>query len=253
MSVLDDELKNPFQRAEQKKTLAADQQTKWDKNTEARAKKRELAAAEESKRVDAREKDRQRWNHQSATPKTASGGVLTAELAKLKAAYDADRTKAKTPPRVFDQDALETLFACVYTVMANHPLHFKSDFNTQSLNEAIQTLLKQGYPIAPRTVEEAYQRCLRDNHFELTFVRDAETGGRVQPRGSKILTPPTAFPHCVWPDEALIVQEENAAEAIRLNSEEAQRALSLRFEDLAKEVRAKFKTPKPGAPNLDRS
>ena len=219
-------------------SLTADQQSPW-KQHEAGRRQARVASDTQADRVERVEREHERWR---TTPKR---DPITAEL---KRHSDASRTPAKRPAFTLTRDLLDTLLVCAEAVMRKHPDLFLSSFNGTSLNNCVQTRLGKGWQagqtiealVCPHLVEDAFQECLAGNHLELAYTRD-ENGNRVRKRGEAILAPPTLYPKYIWPDEARLLAERERAEALRLNSVEAQRAIALPFEELQAKVRAGHK------------
>jgi len=227
----------PSNKPQQASSLAADQKNRFDRHEEF-VRQARIASNTQTQREAKRQQQRQTWNHESGTHTTDSGVRLDAATVQLKKKADASRTAPKQPPRIIN---LSTLRVCVWAVMQAHPEFFQSEFNAEALNRLVQKQLRNGAEVCPETIEAAYQEGVANNNFEQIFRRDSVTGGRVTMRGSKPMSPPTMPAHVVWGDEAQLIAEEEQAEALRLNSADAQAALRMDFDALQQRIRAGYK------------
>jgi hypothetical protein len=204
--------------------------------------------------------DNERWLKKTFQPTAAGGTRLPDDLAALKKASDADRAArrnqgAATPTTVTSCRSLQALLEFWQRNTDNAVNFYESEFNYTSLTNCLVTLVFGKHrPATVETVAEAYNICIVGNYLELPRRVDGN-GATIRKRGDwkPQSIPPTLYPAYVWPAEveAVTTQERENQMAEWLAGKKLAQARP--FSELQAEVRRGYKTPRPGAPNLDRT
>jgi hypothetical protein len=249
---MSDEAKNVFERKKPQSTLADDRQNPFQRKKElVDAQRRDTS--QHDARVQHHEEARATWTKQADAP-TAAGGtrLSTAELVALKAASDADREQrrdTKTQATVpFIAPTVATITAIVngWKTTPNGRAYFDSAFNHRNLTLRVREQFELGALVqwSIEALDETFSFLLANNYLETQFKTAS-----IHPRG---MPAPKPYPY-VSPEEAAEETERERIDDIGKTTEEVERALNLPFNELQKQVRQGFKSPKPGGPNLDRS
>jgi len=229
-----------------------DRQTSWTRNTTIQTARREYSDAHEVQdRESIRQKQRESWiSHGNHAPRTARGLAMGPELVKLKAKSDADRVSRRQPKPhiVIDADVVR---ACILLWRSEtedgrrlYEQWEESVFTKTSLNNAIQMRLAGGQPVNPQLVQDSYADCVNGNHLERKVRRDAN-GNVVRHRSEAALPAPTIYPRPIFGDEIAANEQAAHEAAVEAATKEMNRALSIPFTQLKREVQAQRKSEKP--------
>lgn len=248
---------NAFERHAVPHSLAADQQNPFQKHDAARRAAR-TASDSQAQREQARQTQRQKWNHQGSSPTSAAGVVMDKSVTDAKQAYDADRQArgrdASMPMAITSWRSIQALIEYWQRHADNARDFYESEFNYTSLCNAVVTLIfGRRRPATVETVAEAHAACFTGNYLELPRLVDGN-GATIRKRGwSPQPVPPAVFPAYIWPAQAEAASQDELKRQMDDWLAGKKPARERPFHELQAEVRSGFKAPRPGGPNLDRS
>jgi hypothetical protein len=222
---MNDERQNAFERAQARTTLTADRKTKFDRNDEARS-KRLSDTTERDARVKRNEAQRASW----------AGGtrrvVLDSETSRLRTAALADR-KPKAQPVLEPSDA--TVYAVAQCWMADHTGFYRSPHNGANFKNFMFTQIAVGK--------------LTWNYESFTAAHDwLEANGYFEKppapkrREFAMTSAPKIYPPFLSDAESADENDPAQVEQARRIEKDIERALSLPFDQLRKEVRGGLKS-----------
>src|SRR4029077_11498871 len=168
-----------------------------------------------------------------------------------KAASDASRIAQRQPTNTsvpFIAPSVETITAIVNgwkTQTPNGRSYFDSAFNHRNMTLRVREQFELGAILqwSVEALDDTFNFLLANNYLETQFKTAS-----IHPRG---MPAPKPYPY-VTPEEIAEEVERERIEDIGKTTAEIERALALPFDQLQREIRQTFKSPKPGGPNLDR-
>jgi hypothetical protein len=248
MKMSEEEKASPWKKQEQQASLSDDHKDRFDRHQEVVDAQRRNTTAHDA-RVQHREENRARWTKQTAPPTAAGGTPLSPDVAALKRASDADREQRRTKTQAtvpFIAPTVATITAIVNgwkTQTPNGLSYFDSAFNHRNMTLRVREQFELGHLIqwSVEALDEAFTFLLANNYLETPFKTAA-----IHPRGQSA---PKPYPY-VMPEEAAEEAERERIEDIHKTTEEIERAFSLPFDDLQKEVRYGFKSTAAGVVNV---
>lgn len=241
---LSEDAKHKFDRQRPQTPTSQEQKNRFDREDDRRNARRADTSKHDA-RVEKIAEQNSRWVNKNLQPIAAGGTSLPPDLAKLKSASDASRTAPSTTPTAINPG---TVAACVAYWKQNWPngkllyeLYEDNDFNRLQLNEMTQHLLKRGHAVDVQLAEDAFMACYRGNHLDPKQRRD-RAGNIIRLRGEAARPAPIPVPHCIWEDEAVAIQAEQAQQALATAAAETARAKSLPFNELKSQATKGRKT-----------
>jgi hypothetical protein len=244
---LSDDAKNKFDRQRPQTPLSQEQKNKFDREEDRRNARRADTRAHDA-RVEKIDQRNANWVHKNFQPVAAGGTPLPPDLAKLKSASDASRSRPKAAPIAVDVESLEAFVRDWRDNSVNgramRELYEDSPWNGEMFNRSIQHLIQKGHPVNARLPEDAFMLLYNGDHLDPKKRRD-RAGNIVRLRGEAARPAPREFPRVIWPDEAAAIQAKQVEEALATAAAETARAKSLPFDQLKKEA---IKDRKPASP-----
>lgn len=245
---MSDETKNAFERKAAQPTLADDRKKCFDRHQEVvDAAKRDTTAY--NSRVAKHEQCNALWTHRNSAPKASGGTPLTPDLAALKANERAFTAAQKQPTNTtvpFIAPTVETITAIVNgwkTQTPNGRAYFDSAFNHRNMTLRVREQFELGNLVqwSVEVLDETYFFLLVNNYLETPFKTAS-----IHPRGQPA---PKPYPY-VMPEEAAEETERERIEDSAKTAQEIERALSLPFNELQKQVRQDFQSAAAGVENI---
>jgi hypothetical protein len=240
---LSEDAKNKFDRQRPQTPTSLEQKNRFDREKDRRNAQRGDTSKHDA-RVEKIADQNAKWVNKNFQPVAAGGTPLPPDLAKMKLASDASRTELKRTPvtSVSVESLLETITALNRDWKANTEsgknyaaLFEDNEWNKVQMGEMEQHLIKGGHPINAQLPEATFLRCYNGGHLDPRKRRD-RAGNIVHLRGEARRPAPIPVPHCVWEDETVAVQAEQAQQALATATAETARAKSLPFDQLKQEA-----------------
>jgi hypothetical protein len=229
---MNDERQNAFERSRARATLREDRKTRFARNDENRIARLRNTDAQQD-RIKRNELQRSSWAgpNRAGDVKTASGVALDSQTAKLKSASDADR-KPKSSPASEPSDA--TVYAVATQWMADHPGFHRSPHNGANFNNFMLT------QIATRKLTWDYES-FTAAHDWLEANGYFEKAPARKRREFAMTSAPKVYPPFLSDAERAVEDDRAQVEQARRIGKDVERALSLPFDQLRKEVRGGLK------------
>jgi hypothetical protein len=221
---------NPFERAKIRTTLADDRKTRFDRNDAARA-KRLSDTTERDARVKRNAQQRSAWSGDARAGGTRTMSVLLdPATAKLKTAADAERKVQPVAPPVLPSGM--TIAAIILEWERNNPNYHRSEFNAENMKNFLLTNIAAGTLDWSYEALDATYQWLRENNYLEDAPRPRKRGEFATTSAPKIYAP-------FLSGEARAAEgDRQRIEQARLIEKDVERALSVPFDQLQKQVRA---------------
>jgi hypothetical protein len=227
---------NAFQRAAAQPTLVDDRKNRFQRHTENVAARR-ADTSQHDQRVTTRENQRANWvgDNRDGGVKTTSGIALDPKTAELKAASDASRKLVPAAaPQVMPSEA--TILAISEHWAAKHPEFYPSALNLASMRAFVRKNFDQGIPFGTELLDAGLKYLWENNHLERSPNARPRKRGEIVNSGAPI---PFIYD---TPEEQQSRAEFAQLFAKQTEAEEAERAKSMSFDELQREVKSGRKT-----------